>query len=190
MGVIFITKNPFSSLSSLYNYCISAQPNMLSEHKDSIGNFIRNPIIVRDGGKPDSVEYYYSSPVDFWNSMNWNLESVVRCRGNAIHVQYEHLLDDPKLESEKIASFFKVERKAKEFSAPEAQMKNLGNNQHNSINFTWKKLFQHNTVKNHSYMELFSIYDREFIHKNLNKDLLERLSYSHLVENLVNISGN
>ncbi|MDH6267260.1 hypothetical protein M2360_002657 [Rhizobium sp. SG_E_25_P2] len=176
--VIFITKNPFSSLHSLYKYSMTGQPNMISENKQSLKEFIRSPLNIRDGGNPNSVEYYFSSPVDFWNSMNWNLESVVSRRGRAIHIQYEKLLDGPERETAKIAAAFGLARKDGDFSVPETRMKNLGNNQHNPANFTQQVKFDADAVKELSYMSHYDQEDRKFVLDRVSAKLIEKLGYS------------
>lgn len=182
IGIILITKNPFSALKSLFQYAGGGQRNFISEHTDTMKGFLRNKVVVLDGSNPLSAEFVFNSPIDYWNAMNWNLESVVRKRQPALHVRYEDLVAEPQSTCDRIAGVFELSRTSDLFTVPEKKMKNLGNNQHDTSNFLRPRAFNKDEVINREYMAQYDDEDRRLIQNSVDRSLIDRLGYADLVD--------
>lgn len=89
--IIVVTRNPFLSILSLFDYARKNGRNISCNTK-SIDEFISNPIVIFDTFRENSPKYFFSSPLDYWQSMTYNLVSVCENNKKAIHFKYEDLI--------------------------------------------------------------------------------------------------
>ena len=95
-NVISVVKNPFSILDSWFKYINERDKNMKG-NKDSFQAFLRSPIYFYDEVEDNiAPEYYFSNPIQMWNSVVWNHLSFVN-QMNGIIFKYESLLSAPEL---------------------------------------------------------------------------------------------
>ncbi|WP_282167769.1 hypothetical protein [Shewanella japonica] len=177
----FVTKNPFSFLVSLHKYFVQAKLNIKA--KTEFNDFVTSKIVVFDGGNPDSVELRFSSPLELWNALNWNYAS----HKNLIHVRYEMLLKTPKITCNKLASRLGVETKGNTFVTPKNIVKRMNDKQgYADIKAmeTGQK-FKSNQYLDNTYMSQFNADLRAFVIKNVDEELIERLGYKDMLNELL-----
>lgn len=184
ISTVIMTKNPFSALSSLYRYAQSGQKNFISDNAENMASFLRSPVMVNHSGDPESPEFFYRNPVEYWISMNWNLESISRKKAFARHLRYEDLIEAPEGVTAAIAEAVAIKRKKSAFEVPEKKLRNLGNNQHDPARFTHETDFDIDQVREHRYMEDFSGEDTALVTSLVPRQLLHRLGYAELMDML------
>lgn len=179
-AAFFVTKNPFSFLVSLHRYFKSAGLNIIA--KPDFSDFVKNRIIIFDGGNPDSVQLRFSSPIELWNSMNWNYFSDKKLA----HVRYEMLLQSPEKTAKKLASKLNVAAKKGVFKIPNNVVKRMNDKQtysHLKQMETATK-FRSNQYLNNEYMSQFSPELIDFVKGNVDMELLEQLGYAEMFKSL------
>ena len=92
VNTIFVTKNPFSTINSLFNYYQTNGRNIIAA--DDWKSFLRQRFIIYDFFQKGSPQYRFSNVVDFWNSMNWNYSSIKVPEISIVHIRYEDMLEN------------------------------------------------------------------------------------------------
>ncbi|MBE7213950.1 hypothetical protein MK852_17135 [Shewanella benthica] len=176
----FVTKNPFSFLVSLHRYYMNYGFNILAE-KDFY-KFVTSRIIIFDSSNKESVQLRFSSPIELWNSMNWNYKSAK----GVVHVRYEALLNNPEVECISLAKKLGVSRLDRQFIAPQMKVKRMNDKSiYTDINsMETSEPFSSKLYSQHSYMDLFGRNLKAFINKNVDHELLSSLNYSELYADL------
>lgn len=178
----FITKNPFSLLVSLFNYHNEVQRNLIAPNQFS--DFLRSKLVVYDEAQSDSVQMRFSSPIDYWNAMNWNYAS----HKDFVHVRYEALVEFPEAVTKKLANKLGLFPKESEFFVPEKKVKRTNDNDSLLVKedyMTGQDFDKIAYTKNH-YMENYSEDDLSVFVKQLDRELIEKLGYSSLIKELCN----
>ncbi|MGR5254375.1 hypothetical protein ACPV5S_19460 [Vibrio astriarenae] len=181
-GAYFVTKNPYSFLVSLYRYYKEAKLNILA--KEGFDDFVKNRIVIFDGGNQKSPQLRFSSPVELWNSMNWNYSS----HSSLIHVRYEMLLERPKATTERIAKKIGLEAKSGSFEIPRKRVKRMNDSvdyKDASDMMTGQK-FNSKQYTQNEYMDMFSPELIDFVQEQLDDELVEKLGYTEIVRQLTN----
>ncbi|SHH37583.1 hypothetical protein SAMN05216361_4426 [Marisediminitalea aggregata] len=176
----FITKNPFSFLSSLFKYHLSVKRNLIAPNE--FKQFIRTKIIVFDQGQANSPQLRFNNPIDFWTMMNWNYAS----KTDFVHIRYEWLVENPEVIIERAAGKMGLERISTNFITPQKEVKRINDAE------TTKSLEDYQTTVDfdkgrylkHGYMTDFDSDDVRFVLSQLDDELLDKLGYVELVENL------
>ena len=181
---VVITKNPLNSLFSIYNYMLR-NPGTVRSEADSLSSFIRSRLIVTDPHAADAIELRFSSGVDYWNAMNWNLLSASSSKPRCFHLRYEDLLDAPQEALAPIVRNLGLDRRASEFTVPANRMRNLESRAHDREKFTFGAVFNRQAVQERKYLQAFTDADLRFVIEHLDKDLLARSGYDRLIEDAV-----
>ena len=176
----FITKNPFSFLFSLFKFNQEVKRNLKAPF--IFKNFIRSKIIVFDQANPRSPELRFSSPVDFWNAMNWNYAS----HKDFVHIRYEMLIEKPEFIINKAAEKMSLERTSGNFFVPEKKVKRINDGEvlSKADDYQTKEAFDKSSYLSHDYMASFDSDDIRCVMKELDSDLISRLGYSELIASL------
>lgn len=179
----FITKNPFSFLSSLHKYHNEVRRNLIAPY--NFKEFLRSKILVFDQANPKSPELRFSSPVDFWNAMNWNYSSHEHFK----HVRYEMLVDEPEVITEKLAGKLGLERKNEAFFIPEKKVKRINDGEKLAVaeDYQTNETFDKMSYTTHEYMSLFDSDDIALIKAQMDEELTTRLGYQNLISALINL---
>jgi hypothetical protein len=170
--IISVTKNPFSFLYSMFKYCSKINKNVICD-TSSFSNFIKSKFIIFDTDE-SSTQLYFSNPIAYWNSINWNHSSSP----NVISVRYEDLLKVNEFEElEKIIPALK-ERINVKFYKPKNSVKRMNElTDYGNSGYESKNMFQSDLYCNKEYMTFFDEADFEFVLSKLDHQLLDRLGY-------------
>jgi hypothetical protein len=174
---VLLTKNPLSALSSLYSYARSNPKNIRSAAAQDFRSFLRRPVVIFDGSNQYSAEYRFVSAVEYWNSMNWNLHSIVRKRPDATHIRYEDLLAGPERALTPLAERHGLKRTTVDFIIPSKRMNNLPDQQHNQ-----EKFFSNRNYVAEDYLASFEEDDLRFVARHLCLPLVRKLGYMDVYE--------
>ncbi|AMJ99782.1 hypothetical protein AVL55_17445 [Alteromonas macleodii] len=179
----FITKNPFSLLSSLFKYRTEVQRNLIAP--TDFKSFIRSKLIVFDQGNPNSPQLRFSSPTDFWNAMNWNYLS----HKDFQHVRYERLVEEPELITQRLANKLGLARVDRAFFVPEKKVKRINDAESLSTksDYQTSESFDKDSYVKHEYMSMFDNDDIKCVLSQLDKELVQALGYDELIEELCSI---
>jgi hypothetical protein len=178
-NTLFVTKNPFSSINSLYNYYQSNGRNIFAE-KEWKG-FLRKRFVVYDFFQDSSPQYRFANAVDFWNAMNWNFASVKNPEILCAHVKYEDMLDDTVNYTQKIASKLNLTPRfsdISDFRIPTRITKNMGDQpRQNENDYLTERSFDKKKYTDKDYYSRFDNDDIKFVLDNIDMDLIKHLGY-------------
>lgn len=177
MSSVFISKNPYSLLYSIFQYCSQTDHNITSHTSDGISGFIRSPIIIHDGKRSDTPQLFFSNPIEYYSSYHWNLLSAMHGKEEGFHFRYEDLLTEPEVAISKFVSKISLQRKNVSFIVPDRRMKKLGSEQRDPSNFTESAKFELEKVQDDFIMSKFSNLDIKFIRDSIPISLMENLNY-------------
>jgi hypothetical protein len=97
LPIIWVCKDPHALALSMHRY-LQASPNgrgISLEGAPSLADFLRSPITIRDSRLSGSPRLRFANPVQYWNHITWNLETLDPDRFTAIGFNYEDILSDP-----------------------------------------------------------------------------------------------
>jgi hypothetical protein len=123
MPVIFVVKNPYAFVLSLHKHSIDNRKGIVSH--EAFDDFLRKPIVLFDSQLEHSPQLRFSNPVQYWNFVYWNLETLDRERFSCIGFNYEDLLADPAL-VRRVETVAGLKRQGEEIHVPQNQMRRLG----------------------------------------------------------------
>ena len=127
MPLTYIVKNPYASVVSLHRY---HQRKMQQGHDISLAGeadfdaFLTSPVTVFDSQLDGSPQLRFANPVQYWNFVYWNLETLDRRRFQVVGFNYEDLILQPEaiFEVEKIS---RLRRLSNDLATPKNQLKRL-----------------------------------------------------------------
>ncbi len=95
--IVWICKNPLAHVVSLHRYRMLSETGRGTslEGASDFPAFLRSPITIWDSQLPGSPRLRFSNPVQYWNFITWNLETLDPSRFNAIGFNYEDIVSDP-----------------------------------------------------------------------------------------------
>lgn len=179
MNTLFVTKNPFSSINSLFNYYQSNGRNIFADKEWS--GFLRKRFVVYDFFQEASPQYRFANIIDFWNAMNWNYASVKRPGMTCVHVRYEDMISDTVNYAEKVANELELSPLYSDrdgFRIPTKITRNMGDQpRHNEADYLTDRAFDLQRYIDESYFDRFDDRDIEFILEHIDRDLVKHLGY-------------
>ena len=182
--MLFVTKNPFSSIYSLYNYYQTNGRNILAA--GDWKHFLRQRFVTYDFFQERSPQYRFANVVDFWNSMNWNFASVQRPDISTLHVRYEDMLSTTLETAESAARKLALEKKfssPSRFRIPTRVTRNMGDKpRQDERDYLTDRPFDKKTYAEKSYYRLFDKDDIAFVLNNVDIDLARHLGYEPELE--------
>jgi hypothetical protein len=163
---VFVSKNPFSFLFSLYN-----RPyNHVFKDWKNISDFLRTPWLcnLRDG-----LDFpLLASPIDLWNFKNLSYINFVNSSiSNSVFFQYENIVLDPEGFGRELEKFIKL--KHDKIDLPKKPVKPKCG--------TFDDY--HKIIKDLNPLKNFLQDDITFIFERLEKSIVKKL-YPHLIEDL------
>lgn len=190
--LVFVTKNPFSALRSLYKYYKNTNRNILAEK--GWRNFLRGRIVTYDFFQPDSPQYRFANPIDYWNSMNWNFASGLSGKGSlCMHVRYEDILQDPLTCSRQVSKYFDLNEtftKDSHFRCPDFVVRNMGDDERDDREkYVTDRRFNPSPYRTGVYFDVFDKDDIAFVVEHLDMQLVEKLGYLEVVHDATKKSG-
>jgi hypothetical protein len=123
MPVVFVVKNPYAFVLSLHKHLIDNRKGMISH--EAFDDFLRKPIVLFDSQLEKSPQLRFSNPVQYWNFVYWNLETLDRKRFSCVGFNYEDLLTNPLLVRQ-VEAVAALKRHGDEIHVPQNQMRRLG----------------------------------------------------------------
>ncbi|WP_147457627.1 hypothetical protein [Paracoccus alkanivorans] len=175
---VFIARNPFLSLTSLYNYFESNKRNAEKVDTSSFKSFIREDIIIHDGGNKSSPRLWFPNPVVMWAQINHNaVTSAKSMPERAIFIKYEDLISSPEHVTLLVAKNFSLPSTRSDFVVPEKRLKKLHENTHNSENFFTNEKFNKAAVEPEEYMKNFDNDDLDHIIKSVPSFIIDEIGY-------------
>lgn len=124
----YIVKNPYSFVVSLSRY---HQRKVTMGHEISIdggedfASFLISPVTIFDSQLAGTPKLRFANPVQYWNFIYWNLETLDQSRFRVAGFNYEDLICDPN-SVRKIESVAKLQRRSEKLETPKNQLKRLG----------------------------------------------------------------
>ncbi len=124
----YIVKNPYAFAVSLHRY-----HQRISTHGDRVSisgsegwsAFLTNPIVIFDSQLAGSPQMRFANPMQYWNFLYWNLETLDKKRFSAVGFNYEDLIADPDT-VRSIETVVRLRRRSVALAMPSNQMRRLG----------------------------------------------------------------
>jgi len=176
---IFVTKNPFSAIDSLFNYFQTNGRNIIASKEWK--QFLRKRFIIYDFSQQHSPQYRFSNVVELWNCMNWNFSSVQKKEFSSVHIRYEDMLEDVILTANSVAEILNLQPRFSvidDFRIPSRVTRNMGDKQCQSDeDYLTNKVFDKTRYSSKDYYQLFDTDDIDFVLNALDMDLVRHLGY-------------
>lgn len=183
-NVLTIVKNPFSILHSWYKYVLENGNNLKAINNKSFKEFLRSPIYFYDEwNKGVAPQYYFSNPVQMWNSVVWNQLSFVE-QMNGIYLKYESMLENPELQCQVISDRFGLTLKDDSLEVPKKRVNNMGDGKNSKGRkyVTQDDFNKTNFFLNKHFMDSYQPDDISFVQSELNLELIEKLNYQDIFD--------
>jgi hypothetical protein len=179
LPLLVVVKDPFAVFVSWFQY-IKNGKNIKSK-ANNFSEFLRSNVVFRNDFSKISPEYFFSNPVQMWNSVVWNhISYAQQVDGHVLH--YEEILSSPKAVCTKVAEKFNFNPRNSVFVIPENLTKNMSDasNRTNDISTYCndKKFEKTNFFLEKQYLKNFLQEDIDFVYSELSADLIDRLGYS------------
>lgn len=129
LPLFYVVKNPFAFARSLYRY------HGLRREKghaislvaaDAWEKFLTGPIEIFDSQLKSSPRMRFPNPIQYWNFLYWNLETLDRRRFRVYGLNYESLVADPETLRE-IEAIAPLVRRHDMILTPRNDLERLGN---------------------------------------------------------------
>lgn len=181
---VFLTKNPYSLLSSLYAYAWKPTPHFKTMGEQNMSSFLTSSVVLRPlTGK--SPELYFDNPIAMINTYYWNYVSTVAFKPKRFMlVTYEDLISDPETVTAAVAQHFNLKKRAAEVALPSEKTRNMRSQQKNENRYVGNEEFDLERVVNHDYMSEFSAADKALVAAGFNSETARALGYGDLMETL------
>jgi len=97
--IVWVCKCPYSLTVSLHRYRFGSTSGrgLSLEGAPDFSDFLRSPITIWDSQLSNSPSLRFANPVQYWNFITWNFESLDPARFNTIGFNYEDILADPQV---------------------------------------------------------------------------------------------
>ncbi len=89
--IVYSCKNPYAFAVSLYQFSQLGDGMIAYDHFDL---FLRSPLVMSCGETQGSPQLRFQNPIQYWNYLYWNLESLPAERFTTVGVNYEDLIAD------------------------------------------------------------------------------------------------
>jgi hypothetical protein len=125
LPILYVVKNPYAFVLSLHRYhrlAVTKGHRISIDGAENLAQFLVRPVTLRDSQLEGSPQMRFANPVQYWNYIYWNLETLDRSRFRARGVNYETILSDPECLSlvEKIA---RLRRRLSPVTLPDRSMR-------------------------------------------------------------------
>lgn len=174
--VFFIVKNPYAFVISLHKYYLAHRANIISH--DAFENFLTQPIVLFDSQLKNSPQMRFSNPIQYWNYVYWNLETLSKEKFQVLGFSYEDLLADP-AGIAAVEQSFQFRKKTSETVIPRNQLKRLGGTASAlaADQYETDKSFDSAYYTEKKYLNQFSGKQLDFIRGEVDHSLMARRNY-------------
>lgn len=97
LPIVWVCKSPHALCVSMHRYLTSSQSGrgISLSGAPSFEAFLRQPITIWDSQLPASPRLRFANPVQYWNHLTWNLETLDPARFRAVGLNYEEIVANP-----------------------------------------------------------------------------------------------
>lgn len=180
--LIYIVKNPHAFALSLYRYHRRKRDHgqaISLVAADSWEDFLRNAIEIFDSRRAGSPRMRFANPIQYWNFIYWNLETLDRRRFAVHGLNYESLVADPSILRE-IEAVVPLRRRQADTRTPGNRLRRLGGNAvdvHPGA-YESQEGFDAAFYTARRYLDSFSAAQRSFVRAEADPWLMERRGYA------------
>lgn len=181
LPLLTISKHPLAALDSLFRYYSTNGKNIRASK--SFESFLRSPITIFDEGSKSSVELRFRTPVDYYNTLYWNLLSAGSVLPSHTHVKYEDALSSPSDTFASLAAKLGLSRKDSEkdgpISTPDYRTLNMGEGKNRSApaDYLGKNVFVSDHYTKEKYRSTYSASDLAWVRAQIDEELMNKLGY-------------
>lgn len=180
----YIVKNPYATVVSLHRYL---QRKVNQGHKISLdgaedfGDFLTSPVTVFDSQLQGTPQLRFANPVQYWNFVYWNLETLDREQFRVIGFNYEDLISDPSGIRE-VETLTKLKRRSDLLTTPKNQLKRLkgGPMSEAKSGSESSDAFDSAYYRDKQYLGSFSEQQLEFMRREIDPWLMKQRRYEIL----------
>lgn len=179
--LFYIVKNPFAFVLSLHRYHRRKreQGHAISlAGADVWDDFLVRPIEIFDSQLTGSPRMRFANPIQYWNFLYWNLETLDRRRFRVHGLNYESLVQDPETLRE-IESIVPLVRRHEAIVTPRNHLKRLGKSADDTRLEAYEtdEGFDASYYTERRYLEGFSDAQRAFVRNQADPWIMERRGY-------------
>lgn len=178
MPAVFVVKNPYAFTLSLHKHFIENRKGMIAP--EAFDDFLRNPIVLFDSQLEGSPQLRFANPVQYWNFVYWNLETLDRKRFACTGFNYEDLVADPE-RIRGVELVAPLSRQTGEIMVPRNQMKRLGPNSKLTVDeYETKQAFDRDYYVGRKYLDRLDPSQVAFISAEADPFIMQRRGYAIL----------
>ena len=179
--VLFIVKNPYAFAVSLHAYYqrktqLGHRVSLIAH--DDFDEFLIRPVVIFDSQLKDLPQMRFANPIQYWNFIYWNLETLDAARFAAIGFNYEDLLRDPG-GIRRIESLVPARRISETILVPGNRLRRLDGNSLATAKADYQdsESFDAGFYKDRKYLERFTTAQLGFIRNEVDPWLMARRGY-------------
>lgn len=180
--LFYIVKNPYAFALSLHRYHHRARERRHAISlvaADAWKDFLVSPIEIFDSQLDGSPRMRFANPIQYWNFIYWNLETLDRERFTACGLNYETLVVDPTA-LRQIEAAASLERRQAETRTPGHHLKRLGSGLIDVApgEYETREDFDVRYYIDRRYLEAFSDAQTSFVRGQADPWLMDRRGYT------------
>ena len=184
MPLTYIVKNPYATVVSLHRYHqrkVTQGQRISLEGAENFSDFLTSPVTVFDSRLDGTPQLRFANPVQYWNFVYWNLETLDRRRFRVIGFNYEDLIAEPQTIRD-IESIARLERRSEVLTTPKNQLKRLQGAPMSEAKSGYESTEDFNSAyyTEKQYLESFTEPQLAFIRREIDPWLMERRRYEVL----------
>lgn len=180
--LVYVVKNPFAFALSLHRYHRRKreQGHAISlVGADAWEDFLIGPIEIFDSQLEGSPRMRFANPVQYWNFLYWNLETLDRRRFRVLGFSYERLVEAPETLRE-VEAIVPLERRHATLVTPRNHLRRLAGSPADARPEAYETDdgFDATYYTERRYLEGFSGDQRAFVRGEADPWLMERRGYT------------
>ena len=180
--LLYVVKNPYAFALSLHRYHRRARERghaISLVAADAWDDFLVGPIEIFDSQLEGSPRMRFANPIQYWNFIYWNLETLDRGRFRACGLNYETLVADPTA-LRTIEAVAPLERRQTETRTPGHHLRRLGGGAIDIAPgaYETRDEFDARYYIDRRYLEAFSDAQASFVRAQADPWLMERRGYT------------
>src|SRR5207245_2452568 len=138
----------------------------------------RSRFVIRIQSDPDLPAFRFDNPVDYWNSLYFNLYSLPERRRHI--VRYEDMLGDHRRVLRTIAERFAIPCGALDIELPDREVRRVGDQE--SIDSLGDREFTRaQWYRNRGFLDAFDSSQRAFVQSRLDLAVVKDLGYQYVL---------
>ena len=182
LPLVYIVKNPFAFVLSLHRYHERKreQGHAISlVGADAWDEFLVGPIEIFDSQLAGSPRMRFANPIQYWNFLYWNLETLDRRRFRVLGLNYESLVEDPETIRE-VESIVPLVRRHDTIVTPRNHLRRLAGGPADARPEAYETDdgFDPAYYTERRYLESFSDQQRAFVSSQADPWIMERRGYT------------